>query len=63
MTIPRIIRDMIKYLLKRSWKVFLRKLTNLLYIDKCRLKMASPVWDFLQEMQTVRRSPLVRLCP
>ena len=41
MTAPRTTRDMMRYLLKRSWKVFFRKLATLLYIDKRYLKMAT----------------------
>ena len=42
MTIPRTIRETIRYLLKRSWKVFLRKPMTLLCADKRYLKMAFP---------------------
>jgi len=63
MTIPRTIRDIIKYLLKWSRKVFLKKLVNLLYIDKCHPKIASPVQDFRRQGHTGRTSSPGRLCP
>jgi hypothetical protein len=39
MTIPKIIRDTIRYLLKASRKVFFRNLLTMLYIDKCYAKI------------------------
>jgi len=62
MTIPKIIRDTIKYLLKESWKVFLKKLVKLLYIAKSHLETAAAVQDFLQEMHIVRGLASARAC-